>query len=254
MNPRLHRIIAVLVLAFGLGSCESGTQKIDSEMRYSNPIAFRLPPDPIWTNSGTALVIPAQTPAPSIRAANCFAGVPTDLDFGIGASIGITKSYIAAVTLPVNLHLESHNLGAFRIRVDVSNPAVVTIDTSNITGITGSNPVLAAGNCIQRGCPVNCGSVAGFTDDFSAAPGFEHVDHITTPAVGSVTVETVNNSLTPTTGTVNLCNIKFIIVGDLPPAGVKLTFTIERLDDEFGAAITGAVPIDGVIIEHCQLN
>lgn len=226
--------------------CDGDDDVGDAGTYYvSGDVATRLPPGHPGVVSGSTLTIPLNADPPSVRAANCFAGVANVGDIGIGSSVGVTKDFIGAVTLPVNVNLGASELGAYRIRIDVSDPSV-EIDIANVSG---SADFLVGDNCAARGCPDTCaGAPAAYPAQFSPAPGFAGVDDVTGDAVSAVIERADADPGNPTIGVANLCNVRFNIVGDLPAAGVNILFTVELLEDSGGNPIANTT-YDGIITD-----
>jgi predicted small secreted protein len=248
-------LLSCLVTACALlASCEEQTTEGTGSISFSGNSALTLPPGfpPGTVVAGATIYLPAEATPPLIHYANCFAGVKNPLDFGIGSSAGATKDYRGYAILPVNINLGTKILGAYRIRVEV-NPAVAEIDLANIFG---SNSLLSSGDCRLRGCPTGCLNYPAYypADEFDPAPGFEKSPEVTGDADG-VTVESADTTgfANPTTGKVNLCNIRINIVRPLPSGGSPVTFTVDLLDDSAALPITPN-PLPGLIIEDFQVQ
>ena len=241
-----------LLILFIMG-CEEDVGEGKSSVGLSGNTALDLPPGHPGTISGTTILMPPESTPPLIHYANCFAGVPNLNDFGIGSSAGATQTYRGYAILPVNAKLDTNELGAYRIRVEVSDPAVVQIDPANIFG---SNRLLGTGDCRLRGCPPGCGSNPKYypPEEFNPAPGFEKIPDIFGTAAG-VTVESSDTTglAQPATGIVNLCNIRVNIVAPLPAGGVGVTFVVDQFEDTLGNPIA-STPLSGRVIENFQIQ
>jgi len=242
-------LCACLALVFVAG-CENATTERTGKIFLSSDTAVILPPGHPGAVSGSTLMLPSESDPPAVRYANCFAGVPGHLDFGIGSSAGATRTYLGYAVLPVNINLGDTVLGAYRIRIDVSHPSV-HIDLANIAG---SNSFLSENDCRKRGCLSGCEQYPAFyPPQFNPARGFEIVP-VFTGNIAGITVEaTDQDPVNPTTGTANLCNIRVNIAGDLPLGRTWLDFTVDLLEDSSGQPITPN-PISGVVIENFQIQ
>jgi hypothetical protein len=233
-----------------VAGCGSETVEGTSQIFLSSDTSVLLPPGHPGAVSGSTLILPSESEPPAVHYANCFAGVAGPLDFGIGSSAGATSTYLGYAVLPVNINLGDTVLGAYRIRIDVKHPSV-HIDLANVSG---SNSLLSGTDCLKRGCLSGCEQYPTlYPPQFNPARGFETVPDFSGIITG-ITVEAVDQDpVNPTTGTVNLCNIRVNVAGDLPPGGTWLDFTVDLLQDSSGLPITSN-PINGVVIENFQIQ
>jgi len=244
--------ILLLVLATLFSGCEGESDEGEATYYVGGDYAVVLPPGhPAATIDGTTIKIPGETTPPLIHYANCFAGVPTPGDFGIGTSAGFTRDYIGYTILPVNINTGDTALGSYRIRVDVSDPSVEIA----LASIVGSNKLLPGNNCIQRGCPSTCvDTPVYYPPEFDPAKGFEKLPQVAGTVAG-VTIQSSDTTdlSSPASGTLNLCNIRLNIVGSLPVGGVDLTFTVDELSTSDGDTVYSH-PLSGLVIENIQIQ
>lgn len=216
------------------------------------PGPIRLPPGTPGTASGSTIFLTPYPAPPLIHHANCFAGVENTGEIGIGSAAGYTWDYLAVVVLPVNLNLGANQLGAYRLRITVSHPAIVQIDTA---GVTGSDPALSSSRCQDRGCPYYCVDYPdSYPPQFNRAQGFEGAPTVSGDASGIVVSAEDQAPLYPTTGRVNLLNVRFRVADALPPGGVSLNLEVQLLEDPLHFPLAYYSLSSGVIIEHYQLQ
>lgn len=246
-------IVPGLVLVAVLG-CEQKPTEGSGQISFSGPLTLRLPPGysaPV-TISGSTLVITSFPDPPLLHYANCFAGVENTGEIGIGAAAGYSSVYTPFVILPVNLNLGAASLGAYRLRISVSDPSIVQIYAQ---GVSGSNSLLSSSHCTDRGCSPYCqGDSAHYPDQFSRAWGFETLPTVSGDTAEIVVSATDQKPLQPTTGRVNLCNVTFLILKELPPGGITVNFTVELLEDPLHLAITKFPFATAAIISHFQIQ
>ena len=240
-------LLAILALA----GCKEATGEATGTISLTGSSALVLPPGHPGKISGSTMLLPAEATPPMVHYANCFAGVPDLYEYGIGSSAGATKTYRGYAILPVNVNLGDTVLGAYRVRVDVTDPALL-IDIPNISG---SNPRLGAGSCVLRGCPYGCEQRPDFypPDEFSPAQGFETAPDVSVTAAGVIIEAVDGDTAHPTSGIVNLCNVRINVVGDLPALGTPVNFTVDLLETAAGDTIA-ANPLSGLFIEHFQIQ
>ena len=254
MSGRFYKIIliAFMVPLVLLCGCEGSEVDSEGEAVIGGPTAFLLPPGHPGTASGSTLVIPAEPDPPSIRTANCFAGVENTGNIGIGSVVGVTDQVVGTAVLPVNVNLGSAELLSYKFTVHIADPSVA-FDAPNTRG---SNWRLSTGDCYDRQCPSMCASYPTlYPNQFNPAPGFEGFPTATLTG-NTLEVEALNSdTATPTTGIVNIANIKINVISALPAnSHVVLDFTVTELKDESGADIAFTQTPDGVVIENFNLQ
>jgi predicted small secreted protein len=241
-------LLAILALA----GCKESTIEGTGKIQLTGNSAVLLPPGHPGTLNGSTLILPAESTPPAVHYANCFAGVPALNDIGIGSCAGASSTFIGYAILPVNVNLGDTVLGSYRIRVEVTDLSLA-IDKNNISG---SNPLLGSGNCTLRGCPYDCAQhpLTDYPpDEFSPAKGFEATPTITGNAAG-VTIEAVDGDTAhPTTGVVNLCNVRVNIVGELPVGEAPVSFSVDQLQTGAGDTIN-PTPFSGFFISKFRIQ
>ncbi|MFO8056845.1 MAG: hypothetical protein R6V10_06085 [bacterium] len=238
-----------LVLA---GACQNAPVESEGTLDFSQEVAVLLPPGHPGEAKGSTLVIPAEPDPPAIHYANCFAGVTTEGDFGIGSAAGYTKDYIGSMVLPVNVNLGNSVMEYYRVRIEIGDTALQMLPES----VAGSYSWLSTDDCTDR-CNSACAdNPQYYPKQFDRAAGFESPPTVTKLSGGAIVVEATDSDTSdPTTGTVNLCNVPVKIVGELPPAsGVTVSFTVESLQDPAGNELSPINPLSGIIIENIQLK
>lgn len=240
---------AVLVLP---GSCGNDSLESSGKVTLGSEAVYLLPPGHPGSIQGDTFVLDAETTLPAVRYANCFAGVETPGEIGVGSMLGFDFDYIGGALLAVNVNLGATVLDSYTLSVESSDTTSVTIDGP---GVTGSNPNLSSGDCRYRGCHSVClNAPASYPPQYQPAPGFE-ADPVVTPTASGVTIHAVDDGGTPATGTVNLCNVRVNIVSPLPPSGVTLVFTVSTLTAQGGGdAFAAPAAKNGIVIKKFQIQ
>lgn len=247
------RSLALVLLTAGvaaLSACPSEPIESSGQAALSGPVAVLLPPGHPGVVLGSTLLYPAYPDFPRIHYANCFAGVEDEGEIGIGSAVGYTKDYIGSAVLPVNANLGDAKLGSYQITIKSSDPAVELQSAS----VSGSNPRLSSGDCRDRCHPVCVDYPEDYQHQFNRAPGFEGDPTLVAGDSTSITIEADDDGTgDPTTGVVNLANVPIRIVGDLPPEGVEVKFTVEFLKDPQDQDLDHK-PLSGVVIQNFKLQ
>jgi len=253
LTARTYVAFLVAVIAFTslvLAGCRSESVDSEGTVELNEDVAVMLPPGHPGEVKGSTLIIPSESNPPAIRYANCFAGVQDHGDMGIGSAAGYTKDYIGSVVLPVNVNLGNSVMEYYRVRIEITEPAIEIVSAS----VDGSYPWLSTGDCRDR-CNSMCAeNPQNYPDQFQPAQGFETAPTVTDVAGGIVVEATDSDTSTPTTGVVNLCNVPLKFVGDLPPQnGVTVSFTVESLQDGSGNELF-TNPFSGILVENIRLK
>jgi len=251
-TPYVALVLATSLLVVLACGSDSGEGKSKATLGSG---AAMLPPGLAGIVTGSTMIIPANPTPPMVRQANCFAGVESVLQIGIGSVAGVTVNHLGRAILPVNINLGTYELGSYKIRVTVSDTAAVLIDAA---AVTGNNPTFDAGTCVNRGCPIGCfDHPAYYPPQFDPAPGFTPVPTVvvdSAPVPSWITVEAIDaDPGNPTTGVVNIANIPIDIIGPIPLGGVVLTFQIEFLKDSADADLIPNAIFNGLVAEHIQI-
>ena len=252
------RSLALVLLTAGvaaLSACPSEPIESSGQALISGPLAGRLPPGHPGEVSGSTLFYPAYPDFPTIHYANCFAGVENEGEIGIGTAAGY-KNYMGSEILPVNANLGAAELKSYQITIKSSDPAAVELQPDSVAG---SYHWLSSDNCGDR-CTLVCVDYPeDYQHQFNRAPGFEE-DKPTLVAGDSTSItisaeDKDDGTGGPTTGVVNLANVSIRIVGDLPPGGVKLTFSVDSLRNSVDQDISdSAIECSGMVIQHFKLQ
>jgi len=247
-TPYVALVLATSLLV--VLACNTDSDEGKSEVTLASGAAM-LPPGLAGIVTGSTMIIPANPTPPMVRQANCFAGVESVLQIGIGSVAGVTVNHLGRAMLPANINLGANQLGSYKIRITVSDTSAVLIDAA---AVTGNNPTLDAGTCFNRGCPMGCFDYpAYYPPQFDPAPGFVQVDDVQSGA-DWITLEAINADLVnPTTGVVNIANIPIDIIGPIPLGGVVLTFQVELLKDSANADLVPAAIFHGMVAEKIQI-
>ncbi len=253
MTARTYVAALAATVAFAcliLAGCGSEPVESEGTVELNEDAAIMLPPGHPGEEKGSTLIIPAEDKPPAIHYANCFSGVPHKGDIGIGSAAGHTRDYIGSVVLPVNVNLGSSAMESYRVRIEVSDSALEFVPAS----VEGSYPWLSTSDCRDRCNSICADNPENYPDQFQKAAGFEQKPTVT-PVSGGIVVEANDSDpATPTTGTVNLCNVPLKIVDELPSAsGVTMDFTVESLKDKDGNELS-RTPLSGTVIENIRLK
>jgi hypothetical protein len=224
--------VFLAVAALLIFGCANTTAK-DVEVDVSNlSLQAALPPGYPVTLEGSTLAIQGYVGQPVVHSYPRFAGVENVGDIGIGNAIGYNNGN--SITLPINANLGTGQLMSYKVCISIDTP-----QTLSLQGLTGSNQYLAQ----------------YYYDQYSRAQGFEKIPSKS----DSPLCVWDTSSGQAASGRVNLAEIKFNIIQDLPPHGVNLTVELSELKDGQGndlcpsISTSGCALKDGIIIHNFRV-
>jgi len=240
MRPALLSLKNIGILAaipFLVIACNAGNQTDELEFDLTGQdIMVVLPPGYPAVMEGTTLVVTGYASAPIVHSYPAFAGVDTEGDIGIGSAAGYDNGDY--FTVPINANLGAQLLHSYKVCITIAPTGYLRGPTS----ISGSKKLLS------DSYPTRYKRAAGF----EAAPTIQP-----SPLCFSAT-----STSTDATGTVNLAELEFYILQQLPPNGVSLDFQVLELKDadgndlcvNFNAAGCSDLGLDGIVVSNFHIQ